>query len=37
MAFGLFFFFFSEKIDSIIGFLSTIILFHGAAGRMACL
>lgn len=37
MAFGLLFFFFPEKIDSVIGFLGTIILSHGAAGWMACL
>lgn len=32
MAFGLLFFFFLEKIDSVIGFLSTIILLHEAPG-----
>lgn len=33
MAFGLLFFFFPpEKIDSVIGFLSTIILFHEVPG-----
>lgn len=37
MAFGLLFFFSPEKIDSVIGFLSTIILFHEVPGSMACL